>query len=126
MKGKLVQIQKDMITQLQSFYEDIRLLLMDEKSYKQKVEIKRVEPLFSLVENTLQKPLNRIAHIDSFLRDTDGLMVNKMYPFVYLLPEVFEQVREIAKQSAQLAASHTILYPSSDEILSQEPHESGA
>jgi len=123
MKGKLVQIQKDMIAQLESFYEEVRLLLMDEKSYERKVEVKKIEPLFLLIENTLQKPLNRIAHIDSFLRDTDGLMVNKMYPFVYLLPTVFEQIKEIAKQSAKLAESHTILYPSSDELLYQEPHE---
>ena len=123
MENKLLKIQEEMVTQIQAFYEEVRLLLMNEKSYKRKAEVEKIELLFLLVENTLQKPLNRLAHIDGFLSDPDGLMVSKMYPFAYLLPEVSDQVKEIVKQSAKLAESHNILYPSSEAILYQEPHE---
>ena len=97
MENKLLKIQEEMFAQIQDFYEEVRLLLMDEKSYERKIEANKVELLFLLVENTLQKPLNRLAHIDGFLSDPDGLMVGKMYPFAYLLPKYLIRLRRLSE-----------------------------
>ncbi len=123
MKDNLTQIQQSMIAQIQEFYEQVHSLLTSEESYDRKVDIRKVELLFQLAEGTLERPFNRLAHVDSFLRDPDGLMVNKMSPFAFLLPDVAEQIKDITNQVSRLAESHTLLYPDSEKELYQEPHE---
>ena len=124
MKNKLARIQEDMISQIQDFYEDIKQLLLSPTSYtKTVIELEHVHLFFSFTESALQRPLNRVAHIDSYLRDHDGLMVNEMEPFAHLSPSASEQIHQVAQKAITLAECHTLLYPDAERGLSAEPHE---
>jgi len=124
MESKLARIQEDMISQIRDFYEDIKRLLLDPGSYtREDIKLEHVHLLFSFTESALQRPLNRIAHIDSYLRDHDGLMINEMEPFAHLSAAASEQIHQVAQQAITLAECHTMLYPDAERGLSEEPHE---
>ncbi|MEL6866469.1 MAG: hypothetical protein AAFP19_18735 [Bacteroidota bacterium] len=116
-------LEKAIIQQVEEYYQELRAILTSSQNYEKDISIQKVEHLLQFLEYAYERPANRICHIDGLLRDPEGLMVNKMYPFAHLRDSTGKRIKKIAEQSAKLVQCHETLFPMTDTFLQQESHE---
>ena len=110
--------------QLVDCYEALCQVVLSDNSYSTKVEIASLNHYFKFLESSLTKPYNRIIHLTSFMRDEEGLVTDRMYPLMFMLPEVKAHIEAQHQKAEQLAACLDILGEEEGrKVLEIEPHE---
>jgi len=110
--------------QLSDCYNNACNTLNEPKSYQAGANLDNIAQYLNFVNSSLERPYNRMVHLAAFIRDEDGLMSNRMYPFSLLTPAAKAKIQELYKKVEHLAAS---LELSGDQqsysLLELEPHE---
>ncbi len=118
------QLSEGINQQIADCYGKACTILLDDNSYRSKVETRNINRYIAFVDLSLQRPYNRISNIAAFIRDEDGLMSSRMYPLSFLHPDAKAEIDELYRRSEQLAASLDI---AGDQVgymrLEIEPHE---
>ena len=97
----MIKLVDQRVTKL---YREVRRLLLKKKSYDSKVDTHNVLLYLSFLEAVLQRPYNRLASLTVFLKDDDGMLVNRMYPFAMLYDDTKEEIYTKFQQAGKLAA----------------------
>lgn len=101
MKKKVIKLFEKRIEEL---YTESRNLLLKSSSYNvNNVNFKNVHLFLSFVENTLEKPYNRLRTISVFVNDPDDLRTDIMYPFAMLTDQVKNSIGHKEAESVKLA-----------------------
>ena len=91
--------------QLSDCYNEACKLLCESKSYLKNPNLDNIVQYLNFVNAALERPYNRMIHLAAFIRDEDGLMSSRMYPFSLLTPDIKVQIQELYKKAEHLAAS---------------------
>ena len=86
------------------YFETVKAILLDNNSYKEKVNPKNLHFYFQFLESALQRPYNRLASITAFTANYDGLLSSQMYPLALLKEEARKCIYEKYQQAVNFAA----------------------
>ncbi len=109
--------------QIDAYYNQMTTILLASSSYYNNAKTENVQLYLSFIEASLEKTYGRIVHLYTFLELTERLMIDRMYPFCSLLPNVMESIERIYYQAAWLMEGLDNYDPEAAEALRIEPHE---
>ena len=96
-------------TKKASLYQDAQKLLLDPQNYTKEVDTSLVQLYLDFLNQSLEDVEYRLANMESFLRDVEGLMVSKMYPFAFMKEEVYFSIHALYEQVVKLGECYDIL-----------------
>ena len=100
-------------------YEEAKNLLLNPENYTETVDLALAKKYLDFLDCSLLKVTDRMTSLAAFIRDADGLMVSKMYPFALLREIEAQNVEDIYSEVVKLAECYTILAPAYAESLHQ-------
>ena len=115
-------MEQEIFQKIEDLYQQTKSLLLDPESYERPPDVETVSLLLGFIERALHRPVNRLVHLEGFLRDPDGLLVQKMWPFAGLHPGIRERIRQHYNTGIRLTECYAILYPEREAEIHREPH----
>ncbi|MEM9824339.1 MAG: hypothetical protein AAF985_24855 [Bacteroidota bacterium] len=88
--------------QINKYYLDIKILLLDRPSYLTAVDTQNVHLYFRFLEASLKQSYNRINAVFTFVMGDDGRLIDKMYPFALLREDAKQIIDEKFAQAVSL------------------------
>ena len=104
----MLQLFDKKITDL---YKEAKSILLNPQNYTEEVELTLAKNYLDFLDHSLQKTTDRMTSLAAFIRDVDGLMGSKMYPFALLREIETQNIEDIYGEVLKLAECYAILSP---------------
>ena len=95
------QIIKLLNQRMVELYEAVKNILLTQASYTCRVNTENLSVYFCFLETALHRPYNRLRSMAAFIRGTNDLLTEEMYPFCFLREESKQMIEDKFLQASR-------------------------